>query len=219
MRSAAWLVFATLLHGHLYAQEAPGAWHSMFDGKTLGSWRETAFTGHGKARIENEAILLGPGAPMTGVTWTGEFPKSGYEVRFEAARIDGNDFFASLTFPVGDSFCTWVLGGWGGDIVGLSSIDGWDASDNETRTYVDFEKGHWYRFRVKVTAERITGWVDDRQIVDVAIAGRKVGLRYGEIKLSAPFGFASYGTAGGVRKIEYRADPSIPVKFVPAPVR
>ena len=215
MRWAAWLVFATLLHG----QAKPDPWHSMFDGKTLEEWRETAFTGHGKARIENETIVLGAGAPMTGVTWTGEFPKSDYEVRFEAARLDGNDFFASLTFPVGDAFCTWVLGGWGGDIVGLSSIDGWDAPDNETRTYVDFEKGHWYRFRLKVTAERITGWIDDRQIVDVTSAGRKVGLRYGEIKLSAPFGFASYGTVGGVRKIEYRAGPSIPVKFVPAPIR
>ena len=201
MRWAAWLVFATLLHG----QAKPDPWHSMFDGKTLEEWRETAFTGHGKARIENETIVLGAGAPMTGVTWTGEFPKSDYEVRFEAARLDGNDFFASLTFPVGDTFCTWVLGGWGGDIVGLSSIDGWDASDNETRTYADFEKGRWYRFRLKVTPERITGWIDDRQMVDVAIAGRKVGLRYGEIKLSAPFGFASYGTVGGVRKIEYRA--------------
>ena len=206
MRWAAWLVCATFLHG----QAKPDLWHSMFDGKTLEKWRETEFTGHGKARIENEAIVLSAGEPMTGVTWTGAFPKSDYEVRFEAARIDGNDFFASLTFPVGDAFCTWVLGGWGGDIVGLSSIDGWDASDNETRTYVDFEKGHWYRFRLKVTAERITGWIDDRQIVDVTIAGRKVGLRYGEIKLSAPFGFASYGTAGGVRKIEYRASPRLP---------
>jgi hypothetical protein len=206
MRWAAWLMFASVLHG----QDKPGGWHSMFDGKTFGNWRETVFTGHGKARIENEAIVFGAGAPMTGVTWTGEFPKSDYEVRFEAARIDGNDFFASLTFPVGDSFCTWVTGGWGGDIVGLSSIDGWDASDNETRSYMDFEKGRWYRFRLQVTAERITGWIDDRQIVDVIIAGRKVGLRYGEIKLSAPLGFASYGTVGGVRKIEYRAGIRIP---------
>ena len=47
--------------------------------------------------------------------------------------MKGGDFFATLTFPVDDSFCTFVTGGWGGDIVGLSSIDGWDASDNETR--------------------------------------------------------------------------------------
>ena len=186
-------------------QTKMGEWRPMFDGKTLEGWRETAFTGHGKARVENGTVVLAPGAPMTGVTWTGAFPKSNYEVRFEAVRIEGNDFFASLTFPVGDSFCTWVTGGWGGDIVGLSSLDGWDASDNETRTYLDFEKRRWYAFRLQVTPGRITGWIDDKQIVNVEILGRTVGLRYGEIRLSAPFGFASYGTIGALRKIEYRA--------------
>jgi Domain of Unknown Function (DUF1080) len=186
------------------AQPKSGEWQPMFDGKTLQGWRETAFTGRGKARVENGTIVLGAGAPMTGVTFAGAFPKTNYEVRFEGARIDGNDFFASLTFPVGDSYCTWVTGGWGGDIVGLSSIDGWDASDNETRTYFDFEKERWYAFRLQVSAERITGWIDDKQIVNVEITGRKLGLRHGEIELSAPFGFASYGTTGALRKINYR---------------
>jgi hypothetical protein len=186
------------------AQPKAGEWQSMFDGKSLQGWRETAFTGRGKVRVENGTIVLAPGAPMTGVNFTGNFPKVNYEVRFEGSRMDGNDFFASLTFPVGDSFCTWVTGGWGGDIVGLSSIDGWDASDNETRTYFDFEKDRWYAFRLQVTAERITVWIDDKQIVNVEIAGRKVGLRHGEIQLSAPFGFASYGTTGALRKIDYR---------------
>jgi hypothetical protein len=187
------------------AQPKTGEWQPMFDGKSLQGWRETAFTGHAQARVANGALVLGAGAPMTGVTWSGAFPKSNYEVRFEAARIDGNDFFAGLTFPVGDSFCTWVTGGWGGDIVGLSSLDGWDASDNETRTYFDFEKGRWYAFRLQVTPERIAGWIDDHQIVNVEINGRTVGLRRGEMHLSAPFGFASYGTTGALRKIEYRA--------------
>jgi len=186
------------------AQPKSGEWQSLFDGKTLQGWRETEFTGHGKVRVDNGTIVLGPGAPMTGVTFTATFPKSNYEVRFEGARIDGNDFFASLTFPVGDSFCTWVTGGWGGDIVGLSSLDGWDASDNETRTYFDFEKGRWYAFRLQVTPTRITGWIDDKQIVNVEIAGRTIGLRPGEMRLSAPLGFASYGTTGALRKIDFR---------------
>jgi hypothetical protein len=97
-----------------------------------------------------------------------------------------------------------VTGGWGGDIVGLSSIDGWDASDNETRSYFTFETGRWYAFRLQVTDARIQGWIDDKPIVNVEIAGRTVGLRYGEIKLSAPLGLASYNTVGVVRKIEYR---------------
>jgi len=182
----------------------PGPWQSLFDGKTLGNWRETPFTGRGKVRIENGTLVLGNGAPLTGVTWAGTFPHLNYEVRFEAARLEGGDFFASLTFPVEDSFCTWVLGGWGGDIVGLSSLDGWDASDNETRSYVTFETGHWYAMRLEVTGERIRAWIDDRPVVNVETGGRKIGLRYGEIKLSAPLGLASYNTTGAVRRIEYR---------------
>ena len=154
--------------------------------------------------MENGAIVLGAGNPLTGVTWAGSFPKTGYEVRFEAARLEGGDFFASLTFPVGDSHCTWVTGGWGGDIVGLSSLDGWDASDNETRSYYEFEKRRWYAFRLQVTPERISAWIDEKPIVKVEIAGRSVELRAGEIKLSAPLGFASYATTSGIRRVEYR---------------
>ncbi len=183
-------------------------WQPLFDGKSLQGWKETPFTGRGQVRVENGGILLGGGSPMTGITYTGSFPRTGYEIRFEAARMEGSDFFASLTFPVGNSFCTWVTGGWGGDIVGLSSIDGWDASDNETRSYFEFEKGRWYAFRLQVTEGRILAWIDDRPIVDVAIAGRTVSLRFGEIKLSAPLGFAAYTTTGAVRKIEYRLLPA-----------
>src|SRR4051794_23989329 len=199
IRCAAFLI-AAILH----AQPKPASWESLFDGKSLGNWHETNFSGHAAPHVENGTILLPPGAPMTGVTWTAPFPQTNYEIRWEAARLDGNDFFASLTFPVGDSFCTWVLGGWGGDIVGLSSIDGWDASDNETRTYFDFEKGSWYGFRLQVAGGRIEGWIDKQPVFNVEIGGRKIDMRPGEIERSAPFGFASYGTTGGVRKIEYR---------------
>jgi hypothetical protein len=186
------------------AQPKAGEWRSLFDGKSLEGWRETPFTGRGEVRVENGAIVLGPGKPLTGVTFSGSFPLSDYEVRFEAARLEGSDFFASLTFPAGESFCTWVTGGWGGDIVGLSSLDGWDASDNETRSYFTFENGRWYSFRLQVTGDRIMAWIGDRPMVNVEIRGRSVALRYGEIKLSAPFGFASYATRGAIRGIEYR---------------
>lgn len=188
-------------------QAESSGWKPMFDGRTLAGWRETPFRGRGPVRVENGAIVLGPGEPLTGITWTGSFPRSDYEVRFEAARLEGSDFFAALTFPVADSFCTWVAGGWGGDIVGLSNLDGWDAADNDTRNYFTFEKGRWYAFRLRVKPDRITAWIDDEAVVDVGTAGRYVSLREGEIELSAPFGFASYATAGGLRKIEYRPLP------------
>lgn len=181
-----------------------GGWRSLFDGKTLAGWRQTPFTGSGQVRVENGMLVLDRGKPLTGVTRTGSVPKGNYEVRFEAARLEGNDFFASLTFPVRDSFATWVTGGWGGDIVGISSLDGWDASDNETRSYFNFENGRWYSFRLQVTSERIRAWIDGEQVVNVPIAGRTISLRPGEIERSAPFGFASYASRGALRKIEYR---------------
>jgi len=188
----------------LSSQPKVGEWQPLFDGKSLDGWRETPFTGHGAVRVEGGTVVLEAGAPMTGITRTTPMPKSNYEVRYEAARIRGGDFFASLTFPVGDSFVTWVTGGWGGDIVGISSIDGWDASDNETRSYFTFETGRWYGFRLRVADDRIQVWIDERPVVNVEIGGRSLGLRYGEIKWSAPFGFASYNTTGHIRKIEYR---------------
>ena len=190
--------------GAAFACYADDAWTPLFDGKTLRGWREAAFKGHAAVSVENGAMVLEAGSPMTGVTWTGPFPKSDYEIRFEGQRARGNDFFASLTFPVGDSFCTWVTGGWGGDIVGLSSIDGWDAADNETRTYFNFAAGRWYRLRLRVTGERIQAWIDDQPVINVEIGGRSVGLRFAEMNLSAPLGFASYLTKGAVRGVEYR---------------
>jgi 3-keto-disaccharide hydrolase len=189
----------------LQAQPNPAEWKSLFDGNTFGHWKQTQFTGSPAVHIENGAIILTAGKPLTGVTWSGAFPESNYELRFEGVRLLGGDFFASVTFPAGRSFATWVLGGWGGDIVGISSIDGWDASDNETRSYFNFETGRWYAFRLQVTGDRIMAWIDGQRVINVEIRGRAVSLRHGDIKLSAPLGFASYNTTGGVRKIEYRA--------------
>jgi hypothetical protein len=194
----------SVLAAAVSAQAPPAEWRPMFDGQSMQGWRETPFPRRPPVRVENGALVLAAGAPLTGVNWTGSFPKADFEVRFEAARINGGDFFASLTFPVGDSHCTWVAGGWGGDIVGLSSIDGWDAADNETRTYFTFENGRWYRFRLRLEGTRITAWIDGERVINVDFAGRSVGLRPGEIELSAPFGFASYNSTGALRKIEYR---------------
>lgn len=193
------------LSSALPGQQA-GEWKPLFDGQSLKGWKETPFTGRGEVRVEDGAILLGKGR-LTGITWAGEFPKSGYEIRFEAARFEGKDFFAGVTFPVGDSHCTWINGGWDGTVVGLSSLDDEDASENETSIARDFVTGRWYAFRLAVTAGRIQGWIDGKEVIDADIRGRKVSLRPGEIDRSAPLGFASYATLAGLRKIEYRLIP------------
>lgn len=206
------MLLPVLLSALLAAATLPVAaqgteWQSLFNGKSLQGWSETPFRGHGTVEVSDGAILLRAGQPLTGITRTdrgGELPKIDYEVRFEAMRVNGGDFFASLTLPVGDSFGTLVTGGWGGDIVGFSSIDGWDASDNETRTYFTFEAGQWYAFRIQITAARIKVWIGEKEVVNVAIAGRAISMRPGEIERSIPFGFASYNSTGALRKIEYR---------------
>jgi Domain of Unknown Function (DUF1080) len=191
--------------GGLAAQSLapPGEWISLFDGVSLNGWKETPFKGRGEVHIKDRMISIGRGR-LTGITWTGKFPRSGYEIRFEAARLEGSDFFAGITFPVKDSFCSWINGGWGGSVVGLSSLDDDDASENDTSTVRDFVKGRWYAFRLAVTEGRIRGWIDGELVIDAEITGRRVGLRPGEIDLCTPLGFASYSTVAGLRKVEYR---------------
>jgi hypothetical protein len=105
---------------------------------------------------------------------------------------------------VNDSYCSWINGGWDGTVVGLSNLDGNDASENDTSTIRDFVQGRWYAFRLVVTDTRIQAWIDEAPVINVDIRGRKVGLRFDETDLCTPLGFASYATAGGLRKIEYR---------------
>ena len=177
------------------------------DWQTLDGWKQIPFPRSGTAHIETQAILLDPGAPMTGVTAREFKPRLNYEIRYEASRLRGNDFFASLTFPYTNSHATWVNGGWGGDIIGISSIDNWDASENETRAYFNFENNRFYRFRIQVTETHIKAWIDDKQVVDLAVNGRAITLRRG-MDLTMPLSLFSYNTASSIRKMEYRLLPT-----------
>ena len=187
----------------VWAPLASAQWKPMFDGKSLEGWRETPFSGKGKVNVSDGAIVLGKGV-LTGITWTGSFPKANYEVRLEAMRADGYDFFAGITFPVHDAHCSWINGGWGGMMVGLSSLDSMDASENDTSTSRAFETGRWYALRLRVTDDRIQAWIAEELVIDAYVADREIGLRPGEIELSRPFGIASYSTTAKLRKIEYR---------------
>ena len=182
---------------------AQADWTPLFDGERLGKWEQTSFGGEGPVSVVDGAILLAMGDPLTGVTWTGEALPAAYEIALEAARLAGSDFFCALTFPVGSSHCSLILGGWGGTTVGLSSIDGLDASENETTREMRFEDKRWYGVRVAVTATQIRAWLDDQPIVEVAITGRRIGIRP-EVDASRPLGIASYRTRAGARAIRVR---------------
>jgi hypothetical protein len=140
------------------------------------------------------------GGPLTGITYTGELPTTNYEISLEAMRAKGIDFFCGLTFPVADSHCSFIVGGWAGSVVGLSSIDGFDASENDTTRFMKFEDNRWYRFRVRVTPDRIQCWIDDEQEIDADIRGKRIGLR-AEVEPNKPLGFSSFETQAKLRNI------------------
>ena len=108
-------------------------WRALFDGKSLAGWKETKFGGEGEVEVKDGVLVLHNGNDMTGVTCDKkDLPTMNYELVVEAKRVKGNDFFATMTFPVGDTHCSFVTGGWSGSVVGISNIDGRDAADNET---------------------------------------------------------------------------------------
>ena len=179
-------------------------WQAMFDGQTLAGWRETPFAGRGEVHCQAGVIILSMGDPFTGLNWTNDFPKMNYEVALDAMRVMGSDFFCGLTVPVGDTFCSLIVGGWGGSLVGISSLDGMDASENETTKFTSFETGRWYRIRLRVTEKKIEAWIDKEKLVDVVTTDKRLSVRPGDIELSKPFGVAAWQTSSALRAIKFR---------------
>lgn len=186
------------------SKKEPTNWKSLFDGKSLDGWKSTNFGGEAEVEVKDGSIVMDQGSDMTGVTYArNDFPKMNYEVTLEGKRVKGGDFFCTTTFPVGDTHCSLVMGGWGGAVVGLSSLDGNDASENETSSLQNFKDGTWYRVRIRVNKDRISAWIDDKSIVDVSTKDRKISIRP-ECDLSRPFGIATWRTTGAVRDIRVR---------------
>jgi len=179
---------------------APG---SLFNGKTLDGWEITNFGPQGPVYVSGDAIILAMGDGCTGITWKKDFPDINYEVTLEAKREEGNDFFCGMTFPVGKDPCTLIIGGWGGTTVGLSCINGLDASENETTTLRKFEKDRWYAIRLQVTENEIKAWIDEDLVVDFTIADNRLSIRP-EVELSKPFGIASWMTRAAIRNIRVK---------------
>lgn len=179
----------------------------LFDGATLDGWKKTPFFGADTidVRVADGAIVLPVGRSMSGVTTTRtDLPNSNYELSYEAMRTEGSDFFAAATFPVRDGFLTLVNGGWGGNITGLSSIDGADASENQTTVGYKYRDKTWYRFRIRVTDQAVRCWIDDKEVVKVDVQGRKLGTRI-QVRASEPLGFATWESAGAVRSVSLRS--------------
>jgi hypothetical protein len=175
----------------------------LFDGRSLDGFAITDFGGQGRVHVEQGRLILEPGSPLTGVHWTRPPPAGRYELEFRAARLRGDDFFAGVTFPVGGEHLTLVLGGWGGAVCGLSSLDGQDASRNETRWLMHFERGRPYRVAIRSMPERVEIQVDDAVRCAVDLRGRRLSLR-AEMEPCRPLGIASFATRAAVWDLRWR---------------
>jgi hypothetical protein len=183
------------------AEKADPAVRELFIGKTLEGWKETDFGGQGKVVVRDGSIVMERGSMMTGVTWTGaKLPRTKYELTLEGKRIEGSDFFCTTTFPVGDTCCSFVTGGWGGRVIGISSVDHMDASENQTSSSHEFKDNTWYKFRIRVTDEKIEVWIDKDKVVDQSREDHTFGVRM-ECNPCRPLGIATYDTVGAVRNI------------------
>jgi len=186
------------------SQPDASGWEELFNGVNLNGWEVTNFGPQGPVYVSNGAVVLGMGDGCTGITWTGEVLFQNYEIELDAMRISGHDFFCALTFPVGEGFCTFIVGGWAGTVVGISNIDGRDASENSTTRNMVFEQQRWYHIGVRVTADSLVAWIDGERVVSVARQGHAFAVRP-EVRLSRPLGICSWYTTAGLKNIRARS--------------
>jgi Domain of Unknown Function (DUF1080) len=177
----------------------------LFDGKTLDGWKQTNFAGGGEVKVEGGQLIIHQGESLSGVTWkdASKLPKDNFEISLQAMKLKGDDFFCGLTFPVRDSHATFICGGWAGTVVGLSSINNQDASENETTSYQKFEANKWYKIRVRVAEGKVGCWIDDQQVVDVELKDKRISTRL-ESDASRPLGIATYQVTSAIKDVQLK---------------
>jgi len=178
----------------------------LFNGRDLAGWevlKDIFYDRAGKVFVRNGELILAAGEELTGIRWKGEFPTDDFEISLEAKRVVGGDFFCGMTFPVEKSHATLILGGWGGSVVGISNVDGYSASENDTATAVEFKNNRWYRIVVLVTDGHLDVWIDDRKLVEMETEGRKFNV-WPQQEDARPFGITTFCTTGALRNITLR---------------
>ena len=186
-------------------------WMPLFDGKSLQGWNVPkrfpveASRGSGDAgpvRVQNGAIVLAPGRPITAIAWAGDFPSLDYEVSFEVQRTTPSAFLCEILFPVAETRVEATLGGWQG-VAALQFVDSRMGSANVTTRNFPSARGRWYSVRLRVTRPRIELWVDAEKLIDFGPAGHTIGA-FQEWQPVAPFGLGTWESNSLVRSIQLR---------------
>lgn len=174
------------------------------DAEAKSLWEAINFGGEGDCSVKDGLLTIESGDPMTGIVFSDKhLPKTNYEIALEARRTGGIDFFCGLTFPVNDSHCCLIVGGWSGAVVGLSNIDDEDASSNASRRLMTFEDEKWYKIRVRVMPEQIVVWIEDECVIDQNIKGKKISLR-GDTHSCRPLGLCTFQTTSETKNMTLR---------------
>lgn len=184
---------------------AKEGWKPLLPKKGLEGWKPTDFFSPGEVTRNEDELILEMGNPLTGITYSKkDFPKDNFEISVQAKRIEGGDFLCGLTFPIGEEYCSLIAGGWGGGVVGLSSLNGADASENESSTYFEFENGKWYEFRLRVDQDQVRVWIDGEEFFRIDREYQEFSTRI-EVDVSKPLGYCVYQSKVAIRDFRYRA--------------
>lgn len=198
------LALVPLLAISAFAAETPKA-ITLFDGKSIDDWEVVDIGGSGEVLLEEGVLLIKMGDSVSGAIYkkADKLPVTNYEITLEARRTMGVDFFVGLTFPVGSlkTCATLVIGGWGGSVTGISCIDGMDASENSTGTYQRYEDKKWYKVKLRVTPANISTWVNDKQVIDADIEGKKLNVRPGPIESYLPLSLTTFATTAEIKNV------------------
>lgn len=168
------------------------------------------FEDHGKVLVKKNELVLSKGEPGTGIAIDPkvhkDLPRMDYEVFITAKRIDGGDFFCGLTFPVNKSYCTLILGGWGGGAIGLSNVDTLSAIENETSGFHEFENNRWYDIHLVVSDKSLkatlkeTGKKEAKVLFDIVPGDHKFDIWW-EQEPARPLGITTWNTTAAFKQI------------------
>ncbi len=177
----------------------------------LEPWSEVlAFAGSGQVFAKNGILTLGQGEALSGVTFALSdhtaypFPLVDYEITLKARRTRGSDIFCALTFPYKDlnTCATLIVGGWGGGLVGISSISELDASENETTAFVKFKNDQWYDIKLTVKDDYLMTHIDGAIVINYPLNKKPLSLRPGDIDSCAPLGLASFASNAEIKDMK-----------------
>lgn len=183
---------------------------------TPDAWRivdQAPFDSHGRVEFLRQAnrpdhlLRLAKGDPGTGVNYRGPVPTMNYTIAAEARRIEAQDFFYGLTFPIRDQHASLIIGGWGGGVYGVSNLDGYSAVENETTGYVPFENDRWYQIVLSVQPKRISVELDGKKIIDFETATHQYAV-WEEQSSMIPLGIATWDAAAEIRHLTLTKTPN-----------